>query len=311
MHIKTQLLTWKEYLKKTDMKKLIKILIILISFQISSVNAMVTYDELDVPKSPAYRLGTSSKPELEYKATAVKSYEETKAKAKRDYVKNKSYADSTLAELSAQIGGVVDIDKEDLVADISILWSGAAAKSETVKFTIYKLSNPDADKPDENIVKKVVRPLASFSSMAGAGFLNPVAATSAIMSGALLNSLSVDDKELNYKYTKVTDADMIMLLKRVDDLQKRLIHEYIDYMTALKAAETALTIVQNRYQNLQAAKYGSRELIMIADAYYRSALERRQSIEMDFLSKRAALEQMVGADTMQEFEAALKARKKL
>lgn len=297
---------------KNKMKKTVKLLIILLFLSSQPLCfAGTTYDELERPKAHAYRLGTSSmNPEKEYKAKEISAFEESKAKTKREYIKNKSYADSTLAELSSQIGRIVDTDKEFLIADISILWAGAAAKSETVKFTIYKLSNPDADKPDENIIKKVVRPLTNFSSMAGAGFLNPVAATSAIMSGALFNSLSVDDKELNYKYTKVTDADMIMLLKRVDDLQKQLIHNYIDYMTALKAAETAATIVQNRYDNLQAAQFGSRELILIADAYYHSALEKKQSIEMDFLSKRAALEQIVGTETLKEFEDALKERKK-
>lgn len=310
MHTKMQLSIRK---KSNKMNKITKLLLILLFAAIQPASlAEISYDEMEFPKNPAYRLGTSNvKPELEYKAKTVNSYEDSKAKTKREFIKNKSYADSTLAELSLQIGKIVDADREYLISDISILWSGAAAKSETVKFTIYKLSNPDADKPDENIIKKVIRPLASFSSMAGAGFLNPVAATSAIMSGALFNSLSVDDKELNYKYTKVTDADMIMLLKRVDDLQKQLIHDYIDYMTALKASETAAVIVENRYQNLQAAKNGSRELMLIADAYYRCALERKQSIEMDFLSKRAALEQVVGTEAMKEFETTLNLRKKL
>jgi hypothetical protein len=275
-----------------------------------SAFAEETYEDLDTPKAPAYRIGTGTSPELEYKIQQVETVESKKSKFTREYVKNKSYADFTLKELSKELAKSVDTDREDMVADISILWAGAASKSETVKFTIYKLSNPDADKPDETIIKKVIRPLAGFSSMAGAGFLNPVAATSAIMSGALVNSLSTDDKELNYKYTKVTDADMIMLLNRVDNLQKKLINYYIDYMTALAATERIKTIVFNRYQYLQAVKNKKRELEMIADAYYRNALEKKQKIELDFLSKRAALEQIVGVESMAEFEDNLKKRQK-
>lgn len=274
-------------------------------------SAEVTYDELSVPKNPSYRLGTSNDPEMEYKIKNIDNYDERRTKYVKEQIKNKSYADSTLSDLSKEIGQNVDAEKENLISDIGILWAGAAAKSETVKFTIYKLSNPDADKPDQSIIKKVVRPLAGLSSMAGAGFLNPIAATSAIMSGALVNSLATDDKELNYKYTKVTDADMIMLLKRVDDLQKRLIDEYIDYMTALKASEQAKKTVQNRYLILQEAKAQNREYMLIADAYYRSALEKKQSIELDFLAKRAALEQIVGVEAMAEFEEVLKQRKEL
>lgn len=291
-------------------KKLFTLLITLSVLFPQFCGAEVLYEELKTPKNPAYRLGTSKEPELEYKIKKT-SIEETRAKYRREKAQSKTYADSTLAELSTQIAQSVDIDRETMVADIAILWQGAAAKSETVKFTIYKLSNPDADKPDENIVKKVIRPLAGFSSMAGAGFLNPVAATSAIMSGALFNSLTTDDKELNYKFTKVTDADMIMLLKRVDDLQKKLINDYIDYISAMQASERAAAMVETRYKNLMAVQNSSREVMLIADAYYRTALEQKQTIEMDFLTKRAALEQVVGVEAMTEFENILRERKKL
>lgn len=274
------------------------------------VQAAEVLDNITTPKNPSYRLGTGTIPELEYKIKEIDTYESQRAKYVRNAIKSKSYADSTLKELSKELCKSIDTDRDTMVADISVLWAGAASKSETVKFTIYKLSNPDADKPDETIIKKVIRPLAGFSSMAGAGFLNPVAATSAIMSGALINSLSTDDKELNYKYTKVTDADMIMLLKRVDDLQKRLINYYIDYMTAHIATERAKNNVINRYQYLESVKNQGRELEMIADAYYRTALERKQSIELDFLSKRAALEQIVGIEAMSEFEEMLRQREK-
>jgi len=290
------------------MKKIIFTLAILNIITLQAF-ADITLEEVKSLKEPAYRLGTGAGPEIEYKIKKADSYEEQRAKLVQEYMKNKSYADSSLADLSREIGKIVEADRETMIEDIGILWAGAAAKSETVKFTIYKLANPDADKPDENIVKKVVRPLASFSSMAGAGFLNPIAATTTIMSGALVNSLSTDDKELNYKYTKVTDADMIMLLKRVDDLQKRLINNYIDYMTALKATETAKETVINRYKNLQLVKDSSRDLQLIADSYYRSALENKNRLETDFLSKRATLEQIVGADVLQEFEEVLKNRK--
>lgn len=290
------------------MKKIILTLAILNIF-VNQAFADTALEEVRTIKEPAYRLGTGANPEIEYKVKKADSYEEQRAKLVQKHVQNKSYADSSLADLSREISKIVEADRETIIEDIGILWAGAAAKSETVKFTIYKLANPDADKPDENIVKKVIKPLAGFSSMAGAGFLNPVAATTTIMSGALVNSLTTDDKELNYKYTKVTDADMIMLLKRVDDLQKRLINNYIDYMTALKATETARKTVINRYKNLQLVKNSSRDLQLIADSYYRSALENKNRLETDFLSKRATLEQIVGADVMQEFEEALKKRK--
>lgn len=290
--------------------KLLTTLYILISFSLSAT-AEIVYDDLTTPRNPSYRIGSGSKIEKEYKVKNINTFEEQKAKYRREVVKNKSYADSTLADLSNEIAKIVESDREILIQDIAILWPGAAAKSETVKFTIYKLSNPDADKPDEGVIKRVIRPLAGLSSVAGAGFMNPIAATSAIMSGTLLNSLTVDDKELNYKYTKVTDADMIMLLKRVDDLQKKLINQYIDYMTALNAYEKITISVNNRYQTLKAIKPENHEQLLIADAYYRSALEKKKNLELNFLSKRAALEQTAGVDALYDFEKVLKERGKL
>ena len=42
----------------------------------------------------------------------------------------------------------IEVDYADMQSDLSLLWQGAATKSDTIKFAIYKLSNPDKDKPD-------------------------------------------------------------------------------------------------------------------------------------------------------------------
>ena len=79
----------------------------------------------------------------------------------------------------------------------------------------------------------------------------------------------------------------------------------------MQASERAAAMVETRYKNLMAVQNSSREVMLIADAYYRTALEQKQSIEMDFLTKRAALEQVVGVEAMTEFENILRERKKL
>lgn len=289
-------------------KKSLSILFVLMFLPIfADCHAADFTDTSIIPKKPAYRLGTGDKPEQEYKV--IEGLDEKQAKIKREYVMSKSYADSTLKDLSREVINIADIDKENMLEDISILWSGAASKSETVKFTMYKLANPDADKPDKSVIQKVIRPLAGFTSMAGAGFLNPVAATTAIMSGALVNSLSADDKELNYKYTKVTDADMIMLMKRVDDLQTRLVSEYVDYMTAYKNLDLTAEVASKFKSNIDKLKDGPKADLLIADSYYHSILENKKRAETVFLAKRAALEQTAGPEAIAEFEAVLAERR--
>ncbi len=283
------------------MKKLLFIIsIILITTQ--TVNAENLTD-LTLPKNPAYRLGVTYDLEKEYKVTDITARQTEKtASYKKEYIKNSTYADSSLKDLSNEISKLLTVEKEDMLEHVQILWAGAALKSETIKFALYKLSNPDADKPDETIVKKIIRPLSTASSIAGAGLGDPFSATAALVSGHLLNALSYNDKDLNYKYTKVTDADMIVLITKVDNMQKKVVDMYFDYMTSynlLKMTEEHLKTRQERYNS---GLYKTEEQLLVADAYYRSALDNKAKLELEFLENRAALEQLVGIEALSEFE---------
>ena len=175
-------------------------------------------------------------------------------------------------------------------------------KSETIKFALYKLANPDADKPDDSIVKKIIRPLSTASSIAGAGLGDPFSATAALVSGHFLNSLSFNDKDLNYKYTKVTDADMIVLITKVDNMQKRVVDEYFDYMTSYNLLLMVEKNLKKREERYNSGLYKSEEQLLVADAYYRSAMDNKAKLELEFLEHRASLEQLVGIEALSSFE---------
>lgn len=269
---------------------------------IQVVNAQ-SLDDLNLPKSPAYRLGVTYNLEKEYKVTDISSRQKEKtASYEKEYIKNSTYADSSLKDLSNEISKLLSIEKEEMLEHVQILWAGAALKSETIKFALYKLSNPDADKPDDSIIKKIIRPLSTASSIAGAGFGDPFSATAALVSGHFLNSLSFNDKDLNYKYTKVTDADMIVLITKVDNMQKRVVDEYFDYMTCYNLLLMAEKNVKKREERYNAGLYENEEQLIVADAYYRSAIDNKAKIELEFLEHRAALEQLVGIEALVEFE---------
>ncbi len=283
------------------MKNYLLLLSILI-FSINSAMAEVK-DNVKVPKKPAYRLGVTYDIEKEYKITDLRKTQKAKtASYEEDFIKNSTYADSSLKDLSTEISKLLTIEKEEMLEHIQILWMGAATRSETIKFALYKLSNPDADKPDETIIKKIIRPLSTASSIAGAGIGNPFAATTALVSGQLLNSLSFDDKDLNYKYTKVTDADMIILITKVDNMQKKVVDQYFDYMTSLKLLKMVEEQIKIREERYKSGLYQTEEQLLVADAYYRSAIDNKAKLELEFLENRAALEQLVGLDALITFE---------
>ena len=279
--------------------------LLLLSILIFSINTAIAEanNNVKVPKKPAYRLGVTYDIEKEYKITDLTKTQKAKiASYEQDLIKNSTYADSSLKDLSTEISKLLTIEKEEMLEHIQILWMGAATRSETIKFALYKLSNPDADKPDETIIKKIIRPLSTASSIAGAGLGNPFAATTALVSGQLLNSLSFDDKDLNYKYTKVTDADMIILITKVDDMQKKVVDQYYDYMTSLKLLKMVEEQIKTREERYKSGLYKTEEQLLVADAYYRSAIDNKAKLELEFLENRAALEQLVGLEALITFE---------
>jgi len=282
------------------MKKNIVLLLLLFIF---SSQAHAETAVLDKPMKPAYRLGLTYNLEKEYKVTDLSRIEKEKTSSyAKDYVKNLSYADSSLKELSNEVSKLLELDKEEMLEHIQVLWAGAALKSETIKFALYKLANPDADKPDETVIKKIIRPLSTAASIAGSGLGDPVSSAAAMVGGHFINALSFNDKDLNYKYTKVTDADMVVLLTKVDNMQKKVIEKYYDYMTNRHLLTMYEKNLKLRRERCSAKTGRTAEMILIADAYFRSAADAKEKQQLEFLEKRAALEQLAGIDALLEFE---------
>lgn len=267
------------------------------------------YNDLNTVKPPAYRVGTSE--DIEIKAEFNKQTIDTETATEVDpfeEIEKLTYADLSIKKISKEISQDLDMDYDEMMGDLSLLWQGAASKSDIIKFALYKLSNPDKDKPDEKSVKKVLQSIASMSTLLGAGIGNPMLSGGSFIGGNILGIMSQDDKTINYKYTKVNDADMIILVRKIDDLQQKVVNRYYEYMTARQLLEMTSKMGKQRYQNYQLAQNGSKELILITDAYYRESLDMQMKARSDFYSKRAALEQLVGNDALTQFESNLKAR---
>ena len=213
------------------MKKLTLILTLLLIQNLSSV--AITYDDLNTLKDPAYRVGVTD--DVENKLEATSKIEKAKIKIEEQKnIENLTYADLSIKMISAEISQSLELDYDIMLADLSILWQGAATNSDTIKYALYKLANPDKDKPDNNAVKKVLTSIASMSSLVGATTGNPLLACASLIGGNTLGIMSQDTKALNYKYTKVNDADMIILVRKVDELQQKVVNAYFDYMTTRK-----------------------------------------------------------------------------
>ncbi len=281
-----------------------------------SVSAEVLSD-VQYPKNPAYRVGISELPERQY----VQALEE-KVKPSEEIEKitdlidsnltDLTYADLSIKRLSKEVAQELEYEEQDMLADLSLLWQGAAMQSDTINFALYKLANPDADKPDEKSLRNVLKTIASMSTLVGASMGSPLIAGSSLIGGNIFGIMSQDTKALNYKYTRVNDADMIILIRKVEDLQQKAVDLYYDYMSAKKQLEFANDLVDDRKRKFDLAQKNNaaRELVVITDAYYRTALDKQRTARSEFYSKRAALEQFVGRETFLQFEAELDARER-
>ena len=125
----------------------------------------------------------------------------------------------------------------------------------------------------------------------------------ALISGNTLGIMSQDSKALNYKYSQVNDADMIILVRKVEELQQKVVDMYYDYMTSRELYNMTTEMVVKCHQNYQNAQKLSKEVILITDTFYREALDEQLKAKGDFFEKRSRLEQLVGNDVFKEFEA--------
>lgn len=290
------------------MKKFVLILVLLIiSFP---AMAETTLEDLKDSKPHAYRVGTTDDIEIEYKIKDAINTKNVKNTDKQTNLEGLTYADLSIKKISREISKELEIDNAEMMGDLSMLWQGAATKSDTIKFAIYKLSNPDADKPNDKSVKKVLSTIASMSTLVGAGSGNPLLATGSFFTGSMLSIMGQDTKAMNYKYSKVNDADMIILVRKIDDLQQNIVNKYYDYMTARQVLKRTTKMVNERHNNYKLAQNGKRELVIIADAYYRDSLDMQMKARNEYFSKRAALEELVGTDVFNQFEQVVNNREK-
>ncbi len=288
-----------------------KIFVLLLLVSLCLPSYAVTLDEITDPKPPAYRTGLSELPEKKYIEEVAPLEQEYVQKEETDYDSTDlTYADLSIKKISKEIAQELGYEEKTMMEDLSLLWRGAASKSDTIAFALYKLSNPDENKPDEKSVKNILTTIASMSTLVGAGIGNPLIATGSLVGGNILGIMSQDTKAMNYKYTRVTDADMIILVRKIEELQQTTVNLYYNYMTSRKMLGLIDKVVLQRKKNYDNAQEESREVIMITDAYYRSAVDQQAKARSDYMAKRAALEQFVGNETFVEFEKILNERDK-
>ena len=298
--------------------------ILLFCLLLTQASFALTLDEINLPRPLEGRMSNTDKVESNkdikkelktQKAQFVQDVDKTddeikvendnpEIEAKTANTAGANYADLSLKRLASDVAVELDMDSNKINSDLSILWAATMERSETMKYTIYKLSNPDEDKPNESTIKKIIKPLANISSLAGASLsADPFVATGALIGGGLINAFTKDDKEVNYRFSKVSDADMVLLIRKIDGLQKKLLDLYIDYKTKQQLANMTEENLKKREEIYKLSQNKSKEELVIADVYYRTAKTNAQRAQDEYLTSRAILENLVGLDALKQIEA--------
>ena len=286
---------------------------ILLCLLLISSNALaIDLSQLTEPKPIEGRLSNTDKVESrkvkeiikeEKKAqlVSVKKQENIEQKAVTEI--NSNYADLSLKRLADDIAWELDEDSIQINSDLAVLWNATVNRSETMKYAIYKLSNPDEDKPNETTMKKILKPIANFSSIAGASVAgDPYVATTALIGGGLVNAFMKDDKEVNYRFSKVSDADMVLLVRKIDELQKKMLSLYVDYKTKQKLASLTKENFEKREQIYKSSQNKTKEELSVVEAYYQDAKSGMLIAQDEYLTARAILENLVGLEALKKIE---------
>ena len=103
---------------------------------------------------------------------------------------------------------------------------------------------------------------------------------------------------------------MIVLVRKIADLQQRAVDLYYDYMTTRKTMFMIEKLANQRKKNYELSLKTTREIILVSDSSYRTSLDMYTKAKSEFYAKRAALEQFVGNEVFVQFEKDLAEREK-
>lgn len=224
--------------------------------------------------------------------------EQLKAEKPKQEDKPLSYQDLDSKKIAEEIKSELEDQKEVITGDLNILWQAAVSKSDTIKFAIFKLSNPNGEEEKKSLVKSIFSPIAGVAPILGMGTNNPVTGSASILGGGVLGSLLSDDSAINSHLSKVTDSDLVILAQEVDNLQQKLVRLYFDYLNSLEKLSLADKLVENRYRFYESSKNSDTQAHSVADVFYREALEIQLQARQQVLTNRASLEQFVGNDAI-------------
>ena len=191
-------------------------------------------------------------------------------------------------------------ERPRMLEELSSLWVNAVQKSDTVYFAIMKLSNPNGEDVNKKGIKKILEPILGAAPLVGQAFVNPALTAGSLIGSNVLGTMMNDNA--TKRLTRVNDADLVILARAIDELQETLLVNYMAYKSAHSEYELSIKITEERKKAYDKLNKQNSPHLVLANTFYTEALDNQYKARQHFLMKRVILEQMVGADALNEIE---------
>lgn len=214
--------------------------------------------------------------------------------------KKKPQQDQETIDIVNEINKELYNEKQKMLEELSILWVNAVQKSDTVYFAIMKLSNPNGDEVNKNGFKKILEPIINAAPLVGQAFVNPALTAGSLIGSNVMGTMMNDNA--NRRLSKVNDADLVILARAIDELQEKLLLNYMAYKSTLAEYKLTIQIANERKKTYEKMNKNNSPNLILANTFYTEAMDNQYKARQEFLMKRVVLEQMVGADAINEIE---------
>ncbi len=211
--------------------------------------------------------------------------------------KNKAVDSKNLViKNKSEIEELIQLQKEDEVKDIELLWQATIENNTLIKFTMNKLNTPESQRRlHSSIMAKSLSALvygASFIPMFTGQ--NAMMQSAAFSTGRLANNF-INKESTTMDSTPITDTELIQLAGTIEELQEKIISTYYEYKGALnKLKDTRSRIILYNKNYSEALKKNSITELVVSSALYEDMQLQEYQQEQTAKKLYLALERLAG-----------------
>lgn len=194
------------------------------------------------------------------------------------------------------IEDLIQMQKEEEVKDIELLWRATIDNNSLIKFTMNKLNTPESQRRlHSSLLAKGVSSL-----IYGASFIPMFTGSNAMMQSASFSAGRLANNYINKEAAAgqkapITDTELIQLAGTIEELQEKIISSYYEYKGALnKLKDTRSRIILYNKNYSEALKSNSITELVVSSALYEDMQLQEYKQEQEAKKYYLSLERLAG-----------------